>query len=89
MPEDNLFKLPLPAGVKLVEDEKGPASETYLYWSSPEKEGTFSILRQPAPGPTADSLLALEEELGAKVTVEINEVTNWSGQSAAQGWNCL
>lgn len=80
--EDNLFELSLPPGVKLIEDETVPASETYLYWSSPEKNGTFSICRQPSPGPTAESLLALERELGARVTIEADEIANRSGRSA-------
>ena len=80
--KDNLFELSLPPAVKLIEDETVPASETYLYWSSPEKNGTFSICRQPAPGPTAESLLELERELGARVTIETDELSNRSGRSA-------
>jgi hypothetical protein len=79
---DELFELTLPPGVMLVADETAPPPETYLYWSSPEKEGTFSIYRQPAPGQSAEGMLALEQELGARITVEINEPSTRFGQPA-------
>lgn len=79
---DELFELALPPGVVLAADETAPPPETYLYWSSPENEGTFTIYRQPAPGQSAGDMLALERELGARVTVEIDEPWTRSGQPA-------
>ncbi len=77
---DNRFELWLPPGAELIEYPDSAPGERYYYWALPSNVGIFSILRQPLPGRTPESMVSLEQDMGARVAIEFDETLDKEGR---------